>query len=310
MDIHMLEMYRQVCEEASISRAADRLYLSRQALTETMNKLEKEMGVTLLKRTHSGVTLTNAGRYLFVKSGDFIQEWRSISKSIRDIESREDMIKFGAALGTLQDDTVSRLYDLGRVRGMPFLILDRTTTNCNRLLKSGKLDIAYAFDNRDDVNLDYFTVNGPFAGSYFLMASTHPLVRETILSKETLAGHTLLLPDDESRCNQIIEEYANSAGMRITTVPCIHGVQADLISQGWGVLCIPGSSISQFVTRDDFIAKPVADFPHVMRQHITFCKGRYEELKEACEILVEFFEDVQCSDELVVDEDGTVRWEG
>ena len=64
MDHKQLRFFRKICEEKSINRAAQKLFISQQALSKSIAKLEKEVGVPLLVRTPEGVRLTVAGQLL------------------------------------------------------------------------------------------------------------------------------------------------------------------------------------------------------------------------------------------------------
>lgn len=64
VDVRSLELFLAVSEKQSISKAAQENYVSRQALTEAMNRLEDELDVQLFVRSHQGVTLTPEGRLL------------------------------------------------------------------------------------------------------------------------------------------------------------------------------------------------------------------------------------------------------
>ena len=55
------EYFLTIVKERSISRAADRLYLSQPYLSQYLAKLEANLGVTLLDRSHTPLQLTAAG---------------------------------------------------------------------------------------------------------------------------------------------------------------------------------------------------------------------------------------------------------
>lgn len=65
MDLRGLRYFITVLEAGSISRAAHSLYVAQPALTAQIKKLESELGVQLLERTHAGVTATPAGGRLY-----------------------------------------------------------------------------------------------------------------------------------------------------------------------------------------------------------------------------------------------------
>ncbi len=56
-----LRQFLAVAELKSLSRAAERLFVSQPALTQTMKKLEQELGVPLFRRSGRGITLTAYG---------------------------------------------------------------------------------------------------------------------------------------------------------------------------------------------------------------------------------------------------------
>jgi DNA-binding transcriptional LysR family regulator len=61
MELRELSAYVAVVEEGGMSAASRRLYVSQSALSQTVSALERELGVTLLERTSTGVRPTEAG---------------------------------------------------------------------------------------------------------------------------------------------------------------------------------------------------------------------------------------------------------
>ncbi|MFF0746942.1 LysR substrate-binding domain-containing protein [Streptomyces sp. NPDC004111] len=63
-DLNKLEHLVAIAEEGSLTRAAARLHLSQQALSASVRVLEREVGVPLLERGSTGVTVLPAGQAL------------------------------------------------------------------------------------------------------------------------------------------------------------------------------------------------------------------------------------------------------
>ena len=72
-EIRQLRYFLAVVEHGSVSRAAVELHLSQSALSETLRKLEVELGVELLTRGGRGVTPTAAGEALVTAGAEAVR---------------------------------------------------------------------------------------------------------------------------------------------------------------------------------------------------------------------------------------------
>ena len=63
-ELRQLRAFVAVAEELNFTRAAERLFLGQQAVSKTVQQLERELGVALLERTTREVRLTPAGAAL------------------------------------------------------------------------------------------------------------------------------------------------------------------------------------------------------------------------------------------------------
>ena len=61
MDLHMLENIVCIAEEKSITRAAQKRFVTQSALNQQLQKLEAELGTPLFIRTRGNWQLTPAG---------------------------------------------------------------------------------------------------------------------------------------------------------------------------------------------------------------------------------------------------------
>ena len=84
MDSRKLSYFLKICETGSIAKAAEVLFISQQALSKSIAKLEKEVGVPLLVRTPEGVRLTVAGQLLEQRAGLYLEEHDDILRQLRD----------------------------------------------------------------------------------------------------------------------------------------------------------------------------------------------------------------------------------
>jgi len=64
MELRELRAFVAAVEEGALSAAARRLHVSQPALSQTVNALERRLGVQLLVRSSTGVRVTRAGMTL------------------------------------------------------------------------------------------------------------------------------------------------------------------------------------------------------------------------------------------------------
>ena len=64
VDTRLVRYFAAVAEEGTLTRAAQRLYVSQPALTKQIKSLEALLGVALFTRSRTGMTLTEAGHAL------------------------------------------------------------------------------------------------------------------------------------------------------------------------------------------------------------------------------------------------------
>jgi DNA-binding transcriptional LysR family regulator len=74
MEIRELRAFAAVADDSSFSAAARRLHVSQSALSQTIRPLERQLGVRLLERHSSGVTVSGAGEVLLREAGSLLAQ--------------------------------------------------------------------------------------------------------------------------------------------------------------------------------------------------------------------------------------------
>ena len=97
---HHLITFITVVEAGSFIKAAQRLYISPNAVTKQINILEEHLGIKLLNRSHRGVTLTDEGRVIYNGAKHIIEESNQIVDEAKRLEeSKKNIIRVGVSLG-------------------------------------------------------------------------------------------------------------------------------------------------------------------------------------------------------------------
>lgn len=72
MDIYQLHCFCVVAENENITQAAQILHISQPALSQTIRRLEENLGYELFVRTHKSIHLNVYGRVLYKRALHFV----------------------------------------------------------------------------------------------------------------------------------------------------------------------------------------------------------------------------------------------
>ena len=65
MDMDCMKAFIVICDSGRLSKAAEQLFVSKQALSALVKKMENELGTSLLEREKTGMKLTSAGECFY-----------------------------------------------------------------------------------------------------------------------------------------------------------------------------------------------------------------------------------------------------
>jgi DNA-binding transcriptional LysR family regulator len=83
MELRQLRYFVAVAEEGSLTRAAGRLHLAQQSLSEQIRTLEAQLGVTLFVRSSRGAELTDAGAVLLREARPLLAQAERAEAAVR-----------------------------------------------------------------------------------------------------------------------------------------------------------------------------------------------------------------------------------
>ena len=87
MDLKELNYVVTVANEGSISRAAEKLFMSQSSLSQAIRVLEQDLGTSVFVRTTRGVRPTAAGDAFISHAKQILQQYRTACSEAADIEN-------------------------------------------------------------------------------------------------------------------------------------------------------------------------------------------------------------------------------
>lgn len=103
MNLHELECFLKICELQSLSAAAKELFLTPQAMSKGIMRMEQELGAPILLRSKKGVRPTAYGKILYTHACRIIQEYHDASQEISALVMQDaGFLRMVSAFGILR----------------------------------------------------------------------------------------------------------------------------------------------------------------------------------------------------------------
>ena len=208
-----LEIFIQVADTGSFSKAAEKLYISSTAVMKQMNLMEQELGLDLLIRTNHGIKLTEVGKQIY-KDCKFIIDYSN--KAIKNAKKLQNQNTHFITIGTSLICPCKPLLDLWykindqypefKIKIVPFE--ENHTIILNTLNSNGvNLDfIVSPCDSKQWLENFNFLKLGDYRFCVAVPVS-HPLAKKEEISYEDLSGEKITaITTGDSKQNQDILE--------------------------------------------------------------------------------------------------------
>jgi LysR family transcriptional regulator, low CO2-responsive transcriptional regulator len=144
LDLYRLQMFMQVAQAGSFSRAAEQLLMSQAGVSQHIKLLEDGLGVPLFERDRRGVRLTAAGQKLFEYTESIFLMVAAAELAVTDVRGlREGSLQIGVTPGLSTYLLPSWLQEFGQhYPNLSISVQTAITPLIIRDLRGGKLDLA------------------------------------------------------------------------------------------------------------------------------------------------------------------------
>ncbi|MDQ0387185.1 DNA-binding transcriptional LysR family regulator [Streptomyces sp. DSM 42143] len=260
VDTRLLRCFAAVAEEGSLTRAAERLYVSQPALTKQIRRLEAGLGVDLFTRSRTGMALTEPGRTLARRVPALLAGWDAALRETRSAASRAArVLRVGFLASAANEATQPIVAEFARRRpGWRADMRQAAWSNPSAGLADSDVDVAL--------------VRLPFPGQEALrvlplfseprcvaLAETHPLAaRETIAFRELWDEPFVTAPPETGRWREywLAVDERDGHPVRVGAVTEHPDDWLTAIANGYGIALAPESA-ARFYTRPGVVYRPL-----------------------------------------------------
>lgn len=252
MELRQLEHFVAVATDMSFSRAASRAHVVQSALSTSIAKLERELGVQLFDRSRQQITLTAAGERFRTHAYEVLRTTRSAAESISDFRGTlSGTVEFGSLISFGPLDVAAALGRFHRAHPHVRLHLQLSQSGASTYLTNlveGSLDLALvSMPNRFPPQLDMrLLFEEPMV---YVCPPDHSLAANTRVDLAELAAEELVGFPPNFGLRQLVDDAFRAAGVAPRTqyeVPAGFATIAELVGNGLGTTFMPTSDARRY----------------------------------------------------------------
>jgi DNA-binding transcriptional LysR family regulator len=252
MELRQLEHFVAVAGEMSFTHAAERAHVVQSALSTSIAKLERELGVALFDRSRQQIRLTAAGDRFRIHAYEVLRASRAAAESVGEFRgSLSGTVEFGSLISFGPMDVGRALGDFHRAHPFVRLRLRLSQAGASAYLAAlaeGSLDLALvSVPDRLPPQLEMrLLFEEPMV---FVCRDDHALGARGPVDLSGLADEDLIGFPPEFGLRRLMDGAFHAAGVRARTqyeVPAGFAAIADLVGNGLGTAFMPGSEARRF----------------------------------------------------------------
>lgn len=239
MDIQQLRYFMSVYETCNYARAAKRLFISRQALRKSMNKLEAELDCVLFENIHNRIMPTKAAYQLYTAALPVVRSYTQLQKVAHQIQnSHSHDVTFGQSRGAnaifIPDEMKKFVQRQDKPHALQLYLIEGTCEEIRNKVLSG--EIKYGGIIATSIDKDLFDYQIARSGNvYIALRNDNPLAHKESLSMQDLGKCFFISQGPGFDIHDSLVEIARNRGfdlkikmMQSDMRSCLRSVEAGL----------------------------------------------------------------------------------
>lgn len=242
VNLELYKVFYTVAKCGSLTKAAQELYISQPAVSQSVKQLESQLGVSLFNRTHRGMELSVGGKLIYKKVEDALYLIETAESGISELNSTATgTIRIGATDSIFSYVLADKIAEFGaRYPSVGFELISSTSPDTLEKLKSGRCDIAFVnlpVEDEEVIFLD--TVS--HLSDIFVAGKKYEKLKNDVIPLKRVQEFPLLMIEQNTIARRALSAFLNTLGIEFR--PDIEVSNWDfmlkLAAKGMGVGCVP-----------------------------------------------------------------------
>lgn len=237
-----------IAQCSSITKAAEKLFISQPSLTQALHRIEAEWGAELFLRGQGGLRLTEAGRIYLHAASQMADLYQQLQQEVSETSARmRGQMSLGITPfqgGILLPSFLSQYHK--RFPEMKLSVVENTSAQLEQMILNGQIDLAVLHSPLTDYRLGYDTLyREDFYLAVPVFSKDHAAAEGEIplITPRVLAKQKLVMLSSSQRIRQIADSICLTAGIKpkIQFTTSNFMTALGLTARGLGATFIPKS---------------------------------------------------------------------
>lgn len=293
MDIKGLEIFIEVAELGSFTKAGDKLGYSQPTISFQIKQLEKELGVSLFDRIGHTVSLTDAGRDALRYAQNICHLSREMLLDTSGSREPVGVLRLGMP-DSLCDPLIVGQFQKFRQK-YPRVSLQIFTGDTGQLLSfldHNEADLILTMDDHL-YNPNYVIVDEEAIDVHFVVSPENDLVQKDSVTIEELLQHPFLLTEKGMSYRRLLDERLARSSLEIQ--PVLETGRADLIcklaQENAGIAFLPDYVTAESVWQRKLVRLNVQDFRVVVWKQMLYRREKWVSLP--MQVMIDHMSDIR-----------------
>lgn len=243
INLELYKVFYCVAKCGSLTKAAQELFISQPAVSQSIKQLESQLGVSLFNRTHRGMELTAAGgKLIYKKVEDALYLLEEAENGISELKTTATgTVRIGATDSIFAHVLADRIAQYNEAYpAVKLELISATSPDTLNQLKEGRCDVAF-------VNLPVADGDVKLIGTVthlndiFVAGKKYEDLKGRVLPLGGLQEYPLLMIEENTVARRALNSFTGTLGIELK--PDIEVANWDLMlrlaAKGAGLGCVP-----------------------------------------------------------------------
>jgi DNA-binding transcriptional LysR family regulator len=275
MNTKQLKLFLLIADLKSFSKTAELEALTQPAVTQQINRLEREIGSVLFRRRHKRIELTKKGKLFYKFAKNMLTMMDTLQKELKVIDSADEgILKIGSSHIPTSHFLYQKIAEFKQQFPNAYIIYQLSDTeNITYMVENELLDIGFvgAIMNNE---LNYRS----FSGDELCLAAHKDIKVASSISLAQLKSVPLIINQKESGVRKFLEKKLDENNINFSEMNIISEIGLpealiEIVRMGMGCAFVPSIILEREMKKGDLKVITIKNFSAFRHYYLVTKKG-------------------------------------